>query len=151
MKEALHDTSSDIKMENPEIEESASQEAVPTKNVTSENTDDKTDYEAIVKEDIEALRDIFPELQGIKDITDLENPIRYATLRDLGLSAEEAYLATTPRRKARDNRSHLLSGVPRSASSHSSVMSESELEAARQIFTGLSDMEIKKLYKKVTK
>ena len=107
------------------------------------------DYELLVREDTEALRREFPELRYLKDITDLDNPLRYAALRDLGLTPAEAYMATA-RRSARDNRSHLYSAKTVS-SSQKGVMSEAELSAAREIFVGVSDADIRKLYKRVTK
>lgn len=151
MNETLSDATIEAENEEQESEAGHLDESTGLESDVKSAQDDTLDYEAIIKEDIDTLRAIFPELHGIRNITDLENPMRYAALRDLGLSAEEAYLATTPKRRTRDNRSHLLSGVPRSASAHTTLMSESELETARQIFSGLSDSEIKKLYKKVTK
>ena len=108
------------------------------------------DYAAIVRADIEELSSEFSELRNLRDITELENPLRYAALRDLGLSAAEAYLATTKNRRKADNRSHLFA-MPMVSSSGSGIMSERELEAAREIFTDISDAQIRKLYKKVTK
>ena len=109
-----------------------------------------TDYALLAKEDLAALKAEFPELAAISDITELENPLRYAALRDLGLSAEEAYLATSKRRTRSDNRSHLYGGIPKTAKSPLGTMSEKELIGAREIFSDLSDSEIRNLYKKVT-
>lgn len=108
------------------------------------------DYERLAEEDAAELRTLFPELDTLKSITELENPLRYAALRDLGLTPEEAYLATT-RRKRADNRSHLNASVPRHSSTPSSSMSEAELAAARELFPDISDAKIRSLYKKVTK
>jgi len=106
-------------------------------------------YEAIIVEDLERLRAEFPELSNIKDISELENPLRFAELRDLGLDATEAYLATTKRRR-QDTRSHLQSAYGRSAAPPSGMMTQRELSAARELFGNLSDSEIQRLYKKVT-
>ena len=77
-----------------------------------ENTEAASvDYAELVREDVRALRSEFSELAGLADITELENPLRYAALRDLGLSPAEAYLATARKERARDNRSHLY-GAP---------------------------------------
>ena len=111
----------------------------------------ETDYEKLIEEDLAALVAEFPELQGIRCVTDLDNPIRYAALRDLGLSPREAYLATCARRIFRDNRSHLKGTVPRAASLPRGTISETELNEARRIFPDLSDMDIRKLYRKVSK
>ncbi len=113
---------------------------------------EETDYEKLIEEDLALLENSFPELSGIKDITELENPTRYAALRDLGLSPAEAYKATSTRRaQYSDNRAHLQSSAPRTARSSASQMTYRELESAREIFSDISDAEIQRLYKKVTR
>ena len=107
------------------------------------------DYSVIEREDVEALRGEFPELSEMESITELDNPMRYGMLRDLGLSPAEAYLATSKRRRGTDNRNHLFAS-PAIAASANSAISEKEMEAARDIFPDISDKEIRKLYKKVT-
>ena len=107
------------------------------------------DYSVIERDDLAALKKEFPELSGISRITELQNPLRYGALRDLGLSPTEAYLATHGKRRSADNRSHLVAS-PTVASASQGVISEREMEAARNIFPDISDREIRKLYKKVT-
>lgn len=107
------------------------------------------DYSVIERDDLAALKKEFPELSGISRITELQNPLRYGALRDLGLSPTEAYLATHGKRRGADNRSHLVAS-PTVASTPHGVISEREMEAARNIFPDISDREIRKLYKKVT-
>ena len=111
------------------------------------------DYAALAAEDLLALKREFPELSSLGDLTELEDPARYGALRDLGLSAREAYLATTtPRRMPReDNRAHLHSAVPKAVRASGDGMSEGELSAARELFFGLGDAELHRLYQKVTK
>lgn len=116
----------------------------------AEEAEKAVDYASVVKADIAELSAEFTELKNLADITELENPLRYAALRDLGLTAAEAYLATTKNRHKKDNRSHLF-GMPMVSSSPSAAMPEGELEAAREIFTDISDAQIRKLYKKVTR
>ena len=113
-------------------------------------TDVAVNYGELVKADIAALSAEFSELSELSDITELENPLRYAALRDLGLTPAEAYLATTKNRRKTDNRSHLF-GMPMVSSSPLGSMSERELESARELFSDMSDAQIRKLYKKVTK
>lgn len=108
------------------------------------------DYEALIAEDIASLKAEFPELGDLNSITELNNPLRYAALRDLGLSAAEAYMATAKRR-APDNRSHLRSAHGRSASAPVGMMSQLELATARELFPDRSDAELQRLYKRVTK
>lgn len=116
-----------------------------------ENAPAPIDYEALAREDAEILASIFPNLRGIASVTELKNPLRYAALRDLGLSPKEAYLATCEPAAAYDNRSHLFSTAQGKRGSAECQMTRSELEAARELFDGLSDREIHSLYKKVTK
>lgn len=122
-----------------------------TSEVASEEEVAKTDYAELEKNDMAQLKALFPALRNKTSITELENPLRYAALRDLGLSPKEAYLATTEPIRREDNRSHLTSSVPHGAGGGSYAMSQRELDAARELFSGLSDREIRKLYNKVTK
>lgn len=108
------------------------------------------DYEALIASDVASLKAEFPELAGIKNVTDLNNPLRYAALRDLGLTPAEAYMATA-KRSARDTRSHLMSARGRSMAQDAGMMSQLELATARDLFPGRSDSELQRLYKKVTK
>ena len=134
--EAITDAVSDDVTEAPESDEKVNE--------------GETDYETLMASDVETLKAEFPELKGIKDITDLHNPLRYAALRDLGLSPEEAYMATA-KRKTQDTRSHLTSAHGRSAATAIGMMSQHELATARELFPEMSDSEIQRLYKKVTK
>jgi hypothetical protein len=137
-------------LEETELTEEDIDTADAEQTTDSEKEDVEIDYAELVREDLRALKGAFPELATLRDISELENPLRYAALRDLGLSCEEAYLATTKRRVISDNRSHLLGGVPRAAKSPRGTMSDRELSGAREIFSDLSDAEIRNLYKKVT-
>lgn len=132
-----------------EAQELATQDAENEKPDTAD-TADYPDYEAIIASDVSELSSEFPELKGLKDITELNNPLRYAALRDLGLSPREAYLATA-KRPAQDTRAHLRSAHGRSAVTSVGMMSQEELSAARDLFPSLSDSQLQKLYKKVTK
>ena len=142
-----------------EIEGAASEEAMPQITPESEEKDytgvenTEEDYAAIIEGDLEVLRRSIPGLEGIRDITELENPVRYGALRDLGLSPEEAYRASTPAKRAPrpDNRAHLRSSVPKAARSPEGSISYRDLERAREIFSGVSDAEIQRLYRKVTR
>ncbi len=118
-------------------------------NQSTESAPTGIDYSVIEQEDVKALKGEFPELSAINSITELENPLRYGALRDLGLSPAEAYLAACRRKKSADNRYHLFASPAIAASSQGSI-SEKEMEAARDIFPDISDKEIRKLYKKVT-
>ena len=144
------DTKSEI-IQNAEEEESV---AIDTDEATAAEADvdnrEAIDYEALIASDVDALKAEFPELKGINDITDLNNPLRYAALRDLGLSPAEAYMATAKRR-TQDTRAHLRSAHGRNAATAMGMMSQYELATARELFPGMSDSELQRLYKKVNK
>ena len=125
-------------------------QAEDTQNEPEENGG-AVDYTELARADMEELRSLFPHLREKTSITELDNPLRYAALRDLGLTPKEAYLATSEPMQKYDNRSHLRSAVPKSASAPTGILTRGELEAARELFSGLSDREIQKLYKKVSR
>ncbi len=109
------------------------------------------DYAALLNSDIEELKSTFPELGAMESIDELSDPIRFGALRDLGLTAKEAYLASGGRKRAYDNRTHLVSSVPGGARSAGDGISRQELDVARDLFSGMSESEIQRLYRKVTK
>lgn len=121
----------------------------PSDTDADDNADGGTDYAALARADAEELRAEFPELSSLSSVTELDDPVRYGALRDLGLTPREAYLATRKRREV-DNRAHLrpARSVARGAAP---LMTEAEMSAARELFSGISDSEIRQLYKRVTK
>ena len=116
-----------------------------------EEAEDSVDYAALAAEDLAELKAQFPALKELPSLAALPNPVRYAELRDMGLSPKEAYLATggTARRRS-DNRAHLLSAVPRASALATNLPSGAEMAEARRLFSNLTDAQICKLYKKVT-
>ena len=147
-------------LETAPVEETAESGAHDTEEARGTDTEqasgadgqsEEIDYGVIVREDIETLKREFTELEGLGSITELDNPLRYAQLRDMGLSAEEAYLATSRKRRKPDNRAHLFSSMPKGAGTSGGNMSRAELEMARELFPDISDAQIQKLYKSVTK
>ena len=137
-------TDNDVVTEDAEVTDDKDAEV-------SEEDTSEVDYGEIERQDLSELKSIFPHLRDKSSILELDNPLRYAALRDLGLSPKEAYLATSEPIRKYDNRSHLISAVPKSASSPADLLSRGELEAARELFSGLSDRELQRLYKTVTK
>lgn len=95
------------------------------------------------------LYESYPELTP-ESAEALCNLDRYRELRALGLSVEEAYRATAKKRPATDNRAHLSVSVGGGGVPTSHGISEPELRSAREIFSGMSDAEIRRLYKRVT-
>lgn len=114
------------------------------------DAEERADFAKIADADLIALKHEFSELRSLENIAELENAERYGALRDLGLTPREAYLATSARPRRYDNRAHLKSSVPIRAGAPDVGMPSNELAAARELFSGLSDSEIRSLYKRVT-
>ena len=106
------------------------------------------DYKAA--EDLAEIHRLVPALEGVKHLAELPNAVRYAALRDAGLSVEEALWAAchavVAGRAPYDNRSHLRSSVPRGAAGNPAAMTASEMQAAKDLFGDLSEAEIERLY-----
>ena len=132
-----------------ETAESAA-EPVSTEVPTAEPCENEVDYAAVLGADIEELKTSFAELGTMQSIDELADPIRFGALRDLGLTAKEAYLASGGKKRTYDNRTHLFASVPASARSAVAGISRQELDIAKSLFDGMSDSEIQKLYRKVT-
>ena len=125
--------------------------AEDTAEVEDNAEEDTVDYAALAAEDLADLKAQFPALKFLPSLAALSDPVRYAELREMGLSPKEAYLAIggTARRKS-DNRAHLLSAVPRASALANDLPSNAEMAEARRLFSNLSDAQIHRLYKKVT-
>ena len=134
-------------MDSMDSMEIRTHESIETDDVL-DNTADGEDIPTSEATDLEELSLICP---GITDENADEycNLERYRELRALGLSGEEAYAATARKRPQADSRSHLSSLVGRGSSAPRGGMSEAELRTARDIFCGMSDAEIRRLYKRV--
>ena len=106
--------------------------------------------ERIAREE-EIEREIY-ELTLRSDVAELSpaGKARYTELRMLGLTEREAFCAASATRTPTDSRAHLGSAVPRAASAPRSGISARELKEAREIFSGASDAEILRLYRRVT-
>ena len=125
--------------------------AKPTEDGITAPVEDAVDYEQIIADDLRELKSSFPELASLSDLSALPNAMRYAALRDLGLTATEAYLATAGRGRRRDNRSHLVTAVSRSAGAPRGAMTRAELAIAKELFSDMSEAQIYDLYRKVKK
>lgn len=80
--------------------------------------------------------------------------LRFAELRELGLSVEEAYYAVRGSAGEkplpdRGGRAHLHGSVPGRAASGGVGMTVGEIEAARRLFPNLPDREIASLFRRV--
>lgn len=148
MYEEIGDTSMN---EAEAIDAEAPESGADTNEENQGANEGEIDYEELMRSDIRELKDEFPELEGVESIAGLENPLRYAALRDMGLSPREAFLASSYRPKRTDNRSHLRKSVPGGAKGRQNGMSRAELIYARELFSGMSDSDIYSLYKRVSR
>ena len=112
----------------------------------SENSED-ADEVADIERELENLRAESPEITEMREELNEE---RYLELRALGLTPEEAYLASARPKKLRPTTAHLSDSTPKSMKSREAKIPYTELMRARQIFIGMDDTEIQRLYKKVT-
>lgn len=111
----------------------------------------ETDYAALAESDLAEIRRLAPTFGRLGHLAEMPNALRYATLRDAGLTVEEAlhaachaYLMQPPA----DNRAHLRSAVPIGAAGSPARMTATELRDARELFGDLTDAELERLYAK---
>ena len=97
--------------------------------------------------DLEELKAEFSELVGVDSIDDLRFPEKYRRFREMGLNPTEAYMATGEHRAKERH----IPPSPLSVSRRAEGIPQRQLQMAREIFEGLTDMEIQALYKRVTK
>ena len=97
--------------------------------------------------DLDELKAEFSELAGVDSIEDLRFPEKYRRFREMGLSPSEAYMATGEYRAKERH----IPPSPLSVSRRAEGIPQRQLQMAREIFEGLTDMEIQALYKRVTK
>lgn len=118
---------------------------------TSDREKTLPDYEKMAEEDLATIRALSPAMRHLSDLTELPNFARFATLREAGLSVEEALWAACHKTIGSylyDNRSHLRSSAPRGARGASHAMTPEEMAAARDLFGDLTDGQIRALYAK---
>ena len=142
-----------LREENDEGKNCGSDASASDENVYNEDIDDgdldvdeeKEEFDP--EAEITALKESFPELSGIDSLGALKNPEKYEKFRRMGLTPTEAYMASGEHRLA-------VRGIPASPLSvarRTEGIPDRQLRMAREIFTGLTDVEIQALYKRVTK
>lgn len=122
----------------------------------------KASWEAQMQKDIDAIHEAFPATKKYKSLKELPNKEKFAALMDdktKNLTAVEAFAAShtdivkahskAPGRNSdlKGTKDHIKSNVPKGAKDTSTYISKGEMETYREMFPGLSDKEIKKLYK----
>ena len=119
-------------------------------------------WEAQMKRDIDDIHEAFPVTKKYKTLKELPNKELFAQLMDdkkKNLSAVAAFAASHPDIvKAHSNaparnsdlkgtKDHIKSNVPKGAKDTSTYISKGDMETYREMFPGLSDKEIKRLFK----
>lgn len=107
------------------------------------------DYAALAASDLKAIKTLCRDFEAVETLAELPFARRFAELRDLGLSVEEALAAAMPRRYEENGKAHLRSAVPRPSYIPSDSLSHEEMKAAKDLFYGLSEKEINALYRRV--
>ena len=104
--------------------------------------------------------ELSPDGEGLS-LGELRNPLRFAELREAGLSVEEAFLASNYRmlaerpraiseKEARTDKTPARASIPR-AIGRANGMPTALLLRSRAMFEGLSDTELASLYRRVTR
>jgi hypothetical protein len=122
--------------------------------------DGQPDFAAMAAADVAEIGKAYPAL-GIKSLTELNNLKRFGELRDMGMTAVEAFRATNADRLTANaeqvgankatGKAHLQSVAKKAGARAASQMTKAERDTARELFGDLSDEELEGLFKKVTK
>ena len=126
----------------------------PENEVENRSAEETGDYEKQAENDLAELKAIDPETAYYRHIGEMPGALRFAELRELGLSVEEAYYAVRGAADEkplpdRGGRAHLHGSVPGRAASGGVGMTVGEIEAARRLFPNLPDREIASLFRRV--
>ncbi len=122
--------------------------------------DGQPDFAAMAAADAAEIAKAYPAL-GIKSLAELKNLKRFGELREMGMTAVEAFLATNADRLTANaeqvgankatGKAHLQSVAKKAGARATSQMTKAERDTARELFGDLSDEELEGLFKKVTK
>lgn len=120
----------------------------------------RTEFEKLMAADLAAVRASYPATKEFASIMDIPNFKEFARLRDLGLSAKQAFAAANPEYIAQGaassaekkglagTKSHLSSVVPKKSSGAQEIrISRSEMRRYREMFPNKTDKEIVALYR----
>ena len=120
----------------------------------NETPDGDVRFERQAENDLAELQAIDPDAARYRHIGEMPGALRFAELRELGLSVEEAYYAVRGAASEkplpeRGGRAHLHGSVPGRAATGGVGMTVGEIEAARRLFPNLPDREIASLFRRV--
>lgn len=119
----------------------------------------KQEAEQILSADLAAIKAEFKGAEKFSSVAEFPNIKKFGEMRDLGLSAVDAFRVAQPDivaesfapRAVADSKSHLKSAVPKGARDTSITIPSGELDEYRELFPGKSDAELNALYKRATK
>ena len=119
--------------------------------------DVQKEYAAMEAADLAELQKRYPDIR-LNSLRDLKNLGRYGELRDMGLSAAEAFMATNAEmleKRAEEtgaaraaSKAHMTTVSKKSGGTNEPQMTDEELAIARDFFPDMSDEQIQKVYKK---
>ena len=140
--------------EDPIAEEASASPAHPEAPVApdgaKEDTEEPVDYARRASEDLAEIKRLDPAYAPASHLAELPFALRFAQLRDLGLSVAEALAAARPRFDRTDGRAHLTPLAPRGARAPEGNLDRERMKEARMLFGDLSDAEINALYRRVS-
>lgn len=119
----------------------------------------QTKFNAKIAADLAEVQAAYPDAKAYASVNDFPNFKEFGRLRDLGLSPKQAYIASHPdavrqnvaaatrQQSLNDTKKHLKPAVSKASRDNTITMTKKELAECRDLFPGMSDKEIMKLYR----
>ena len=119
----------------------------------------QTKFNAKIAADLAEVQAAYPDAKAYASVMDFPNFKEFGRLRDLGLSPKQAYIASHPdavrqnvaaatrQQSLNDTKKHLKPAVSKASRDNTITMTKKELAECRDLFPGMSDKEIMKLYR----
>ena len=119
----------------------------------------QTKFNAKIAADLAEVQAAYPDAKAYASVKDFPNFKEFGRLRDLGLSPKQAYIASHPdavrqnvaaatrQQSLNDTKKHLKPAVSKASRDNTITMTKRELAECRDLFPGMSDKEIMKLYR----
>ena len=119
----------------------------------------QTKFNAKIAADLAEVQAAYPDAKAYASVKDFPNFKEFGRLRDLGLSPKQAYIASHPdavrqnvaaatrQQSLNDTKKHLKPAVSKASRDNTITMTKKELAECRDLFPGMSDKEIMKLYR----
>ena len=119
----------------------------------------QTKFNAKIAADLAEVQAAYPDTKSYASVKDFPNFKEFGRLRDLGLSPKQAYIASHPdavrqnvaaatrQQSLNDTKKHLKPAVSKASRDNTITMTKRELAECRDLFPGMSDKEIMKLYR----